>query len=744
MNLKKPIYWKTINLLNVLFLSLNGLFAQDFALENQWYTIGPYQEPKSVNNSSSRGIGPVEFIRTTPLKEGLILAGSLHGGLFYTTDGGENWLNAGSDYWPYSTATWAEFYPDDENIWFASSHERESNGKPGRLGIYGGIYRTKNSGTEWELIADKNTFNSLENIAIYGFRFQPNDPKKMYVFTSDNVYFTFDCLADIVKWEKITAIKGKFYDLDFIGETPYLTGTYKGKWSVYFKENNDFKKIQGIESITEPIIQITIEPINNDLLILIDFKSGADKLFYYSTQTQKTEELSRSMRVTFGAGHTFKVNPHAQNEIYVGSSTRLRRWNLNTKRFENLGSNYHVDVEYVEFDPFNKNIVYMASHGGFFKSENRGETWESKSNGLGISEVMGMAVGVSDPYEVVIGTFHDGSMVYADWDKNGKYYWQNVNGGDALIPLINPENAAEVYTSNQYTGGGLYYSNDTAKTVKNIHNKKGIKTSGWEMATALHPTQHSMVFFNYLRQDGENKGNIDVVRTNKPTEKSNYEVISDFKLTDNLKKYKVYGLYTSKYHPNILMAYVLDFTKNEKGKPITNHRLFRTEMSLDSSEKVINNWYELEVPRNGWIADIVVDKKNKNKLYFSYSGGIHPSFDYPNESGMIYFTKYKKRNHNMKRNHDISLNIPNDMGKKYNLVYTYASKKYIFIGTRNGVYVGNKFNLKGGGYWKKVGYGLPHCAVYGLHYDEKEMLLTVGLKGRGVWRISLLGTVLAD
>ena len=733
-----PTFWKMIKFL--FFLIGVGNFyvstAQDFELNNQWYTIGPLSEPTS--KLSSKGIGPVEFIRTTSLKKGLILAGSLHGGLFFTTDGGENWINAGSDSWRYSTATWAEFYPENENIWFASSHERESNGKPGRLGIYGGIYRTKDGGTTWDFIADKNSFNKFENIVIYGFRFHPQNPKKLYVFTSDNIYYTTDCLADKVIWQKESRLKGKFYDLDFVNNTLFTTGVFKGKWNVYYEDGTSFKKITEIEAITEPIIQITIEPYGKDVLILVDFKTGADKLFYYSTQTQKIEELSRSMRVTFGAGHTFKVNPHAQNEIFVGSSTRLRKWNINTKRFINLGSGYHVDVEYVEFDPFDENKIYMASHGGFVVSNDKGETWKNKSNGLGIAEVMGMAVGVSDPYEVAIGTFHDGSIVYADWDKNGKYYWRNVNGGDALIPLINPENAAEVYTSNQYTGGGVYYSNDTAKTVQNIHAKMGLKTSGWEMATALHPTNPQVVFFNFVRQMGEAKGNIDVVRTSQPTEKSSYEIISDFKQTHNLKKYKVYGLYTSQYHPDILMAYVLHYTKDEKGKAIVNHRLFRTEMSLDSAGKVINNWHEIETPRNGWIADVVIDKKNKNKLYFSYSGGVNPTFDYPDETGMIYFTKYKKRNNQMKRNHDISLNIPNNQGKKYNLVYTYESDKYVFIGTRNGVYVGNKFNLKGGGSWKKVGYGLPHCAVYGLHYDQKQMLLTVGLKGRGVWRVSLM------
>jgi len=722
----------------ILFIGLQFSWAQNIYLKNEWQTIGPLEEPSSDSRKSSRGIGPVEFIRASATQKGLLLVGSLNGGLFFTKNGGDLWENAGSDYWPYSTATWADFYPTNSDIWFAGSHERESNGKPGRLGEYGGLYRTFNQGKEWELIASHQNFNGNKSIKIYKTVFNPNNPKELFVLTSDDIYYTHNCLDQKnVNWEKVAGVKGMMYDMLFINNVAFITSQQFGKWHLSKLENGKITTIKAIDDFSTSILNMTLAKQDNELLLLVDYKSGPDKLYRYSPQLDKLEELSRSQKVTFGAGRNFNVNPKSPNEIYLGSSMRLRRWNSNTKKFENLNSKYHVDVEFIEFDPFDENALLMATHGGVYISYDKGASWVNKSKGLGICEVMGMDVGRSDPDQVALGAFHDGSMVYADWQKDGNYYWENVNGGDALIPFINPVNAAEVYTSNQYDGGGIYYSSDTAKTNINIHSRNGLRTSGWQMAACFHPIQHNVLFFNHWHKNGDNKGNINVVRTADASKRNTAEEISDFRESHGLESYKVYSLFNSKYHPDLLLAYVLHYTKDEKGKSIIQHKLFRTSMALDSAQKVKHSWVELEVPHKSWIGDVVIDKKNKNKLYFAYMGGVVAPKELPDETGMVYHAKYRKKNNRLKRSTDISINIPSDRGGKYNMAYLYDNNKIVFVGTRSGVYMGTKATLGGFKNWKLVGEGLPHCMVYGLDYNEKNNRLTVGLKGRGVWILSL-------
>ena len=717
----------------VIFGVLNFAYSQRYNLNNQWYSIGPDELPSPNSNASAKGIGPIEFIRTTPLEKGLLLAGSLSGGLFYSTDGGEYWLNSGSDNWIYSTSTWADFYPENQNVWFASSHEKSSKPGKGELGLFGGVHRTLDRGVSWEKIGNYKSFGGQRQVIVYKTIFHPNTPEKMYVLTSKGLYYTENCLADEVKWLKDKISTEAVYDMIFVGNKMFVSTKYKNEWVFRVDDNNSI----GFKELNPATIKrYTFSKGGSDLYMLIDYKSGSDKIYRYNYLEDKFIQISRSQRVVFGSARVFEVNPYNENEIFVGVSIRLRKWNIEANKFENLGSDYHVDVEFVTFDPFDENIIYMANHGGVYISYNKGKSWESKSKGIGVAEVLGMTVSQSDPNQVVIGTYHDGSSVYANWDNDGKYYWKNVNGGDALISLINPTNNAEIYTSNQYTGGGIYYSNDTAKTVSNIHSKNGLKTSGWKMAADLHPSKPNVLFFNAKHSKGEAKGSSDVYRTTDASKKMNAKQISNFRETHQLEDYTVYGLFTSKYHPNILLAYVFHYYINEDGNSKINHKLFRTLNSLDTTDSMVTSWHEIELPRVTWIGDVVIDKKNRNKMYFSsvFGGKFNP--EYPNESGMVLYGKYRKRNNKLKRNSDISYSIGNCISGKFNLVYCNGNDKIMFIGTANGVFM-RRSSFFGWKKWVKVGYGLPHCMVYGLDYNEDLQVLTAGLKGRGVWKISI-------
>ncbi len=125
----------------------------DYYTEETWKEIGPIRDAPGTLNGN-KGIGPMEFIcifdNGTPQSTQHLLAGSLPGGLYYSDNGGENWVSGGTEKWDRSGVGSAVFHPTDENTWYASSSGNGKRGRSSWIGMVGGIYRTYNKGLNWE------------------------------------------------------------------------------------------------------------------------------------------------------------------------------------------------------------------------------------------------------------------------------------------------------------------------------------------------------------------------------------------------------------------------------------------------------------------------------------------------------------------------------------------------------------------------------------------------------------------
>lgn len=728
--------FRTLFLVLLVLVSFS-LQGQNYNFSGQWQNMGPNDIPYAEKFQYAAGTGPVESIAISPSNPNIMLVTSLNGGVFYSEDGGELWLNAGTDYWDYSASPWADIHPTNDNLWFAVQHFKGKNGKPGKIGKKGGLMRTNDKGVTWTNIAGVSTFGG-EFVEIFGTRFHPHDPNKLIIMTTSGLFYTNNCTAEKVEWTKVTAYDGWIYDIDFMDDRMYVSNFQFGNWHIFSVNQNDFNdahKLESFESLGGEKKFVTFEPCADSLIVLVDYKKSVDKLYGLNPKADNLSALKGSQAVNFGNGHTFEVNPHNSNFMMVGNSTKIRYYDLRVMKTKRIGSEYHVDVEYVKFHPKDTNVIYIATHGGIWKSEDQGVTWLDKTRGLGVAEVMGISADPYDPSRIAIGCYHDGSSFY-ELDDKGNRRWRIINGGDGLRPLINPLNPYVVYSSNQYVGGGLSVSFDTLKSNKNLHNYNGLKTSGWELAYALHPEQENTLFFNYMIKRGEGANNIDIVRTFDPSERNSAVRISNFKETHGMETYKVYALFNSKYHPDRLFAYVLHFDKDEEGKKVTNHRLFTNENILDSADITKNSWLEMDIPYNSWIGEIAFHPTKENRIFISYQAGNDNPESLFGDKAMVFAIKYKPSTNRVKREIDISKNIPVSIGGRFNMCFIEESNS-LLIATRTGVYIGDKRVQKGKSRWTKIGFGLPQCKPMGIEYNEQKRVITVGLFGRGVWQYYL-------
>jgi len=115
-------------------------------------------------------------------------------------------------------------------------------------------------------------------------------------------------------------------------------------------------------------------------------------------------------------------------------------------------------------DPINQ-IVYAGSYfSGVYKTFNQGNSWYSKSNGLGNGKIQSMAIHPTNPSIVYAGTY--GLGVYRS--NNGGDNWFAINSGglgDKIVYdlEIDPNNPNTLYAAsrkNKSLAGYIYKSND--------------------------------------------------------------------------------------------------------------------------------------------------------------------------------------------------------------------------------------------------------------------------------------------
>ncbi len=187
----------------------NQLSNYNYVTQESWHELGP----NVIQQTGDKGVGPVEFVtffdNGTTQSTQYMLTGSALGGLFYSTDYGENWNKTGSEDWFTSGCGWAVFHPTDHNTWYASSSGGSTGGES--IGKTGGIYRTNDEGQTWTQIADVNDLGGIWRI-IYKLIIDPVNPGTLYAATNGGVFKTVNCGATDPTWTKV--FTGFVYDLE--------------------------------------------------------------------------------------------------------------------------------------------------------------------------------------------------------------------------------------------------------------------------------------------------------------------------------------------------------------------------------------------------------------------------------------------------------------------------------------------------------------------------------------------------
>jgi hypothetical protein len=699
-------------------------------VDEPWYEIGPKSNPVNYY-----GIGPIEFIsffdNGTYESTDRMLAGSVLGGLFYSTNHGDIWNKTGSDTkWPRSGCGWAIFHPTDYKIWFASS-SGNSEGQSSWIGKTGGIFITYDEGSTWKQIANYNDLGGEWTI-IYKIIVDPLEAKRLIIATSDGIYKTEDCYTPNPVWQK--KLDGYVYDLEM---KPVLNGSHntfyasvcKGlNWKIWITMDYGYTWTAITtqpSSVTVPNISvrntnITIEvsKAKPDYLYCLVEINNIGHLYYYDFNGPAVwNNVNMSFPVTMGWGHGFGVDQINGNDIYYSTSTNAKKIDI-TNTLQSQIAITHCDVEDIISNPYNEGEMFFAQHGGIDLSKNHGITSVSKSDGLGVANVFRMATSYSVPDYILIGLYHDGTiMTNSPYQANWNPLWKQIHECDGMRPLIDNINANFMWVSCQ--DNYWIRTEDYFQNTKPIENFAG----GWTTEGVLNKINPAI----FYRIKSDNK----IYRSlNRGIVGTNFDITSNLYSILNSSNILLWQLFTPYSSDKYLYATLFKYSS-----PDNIWSLVRTKNANDSPGNIV--WEKLTIPRiiNCWISSVNFDYENPEIIYLVYGCSSDES-NWPNAKEMIFKIDYTN-----------SITNPIIINLTKNLPYVFAgsdciaveknSNEGLYLATDFGVFYTNKNLLNSNDGWLTFGTELPHVRSNGIEINYQINKIRIGTYGRGAWEHSL-------
>ena len=670
----------------------------------EWVDWGP--APISTGNYSGR----VSAVACSPTNPDLYYVAGADGGVWRTTDGGASWTPL-TDHMPSSSMGALAIDPTNENIIYVGTGEA-NYANHSRYGL--GLYKSVDGGDTWQVMAaDVFSGRCFSKIHI-----DPNDPQRLYA--SITRAGGFPELAAAKGHPGAAGSVGVFRSNDggatwthLTNGLPNLSATdlsldqanpnvlYAGIGRIFGSEDNGiYKSNDGGDSWTKlggglPTeelgrVSVAVAPsLSTRLYALITHQSNAASgeaslLGAYrsddsgQTWTQLTD-LSSGIQATYGWYLSIiGVHPGDSDLVFVGGVTL---WASDDGGFEwSSRTPPHVDMHAIAWDAAGRLLV--GDDGGVHRSDDDGQNWEAKNDGLGVIQCYaGLSTVPGVDGRVLVGTQDNGTL-----RTNEPGYWRQRLGGDGGWTQVDQSNRNWAFAEYQGTGW-LFRSKDSGVNF-NLSS------------TGIDPNDRNCFLPPYV---------IDPIHPKRLL----YATHRIYLSTDRGKNWSALGGDLTNGEPAAIRALAMAPSDPNTVYAATNDG--RILHSTDSGQ----NWNPILENVPGW--------PRITREFF-----VHPTDPQTVYLAVAYFGETQIR-----RTHDsgqtweaLDANFP-DVPVNVIGVDVRGLRPIIYAGTDTTVYR----SLDDGGSWHRYGEGLPTAAVIDLELEPERARLLVATQGRGVWVI---------
>ncbi|OYT13203.1 MAG: hypothetical protein B6I19_06310 [Bacteroidetes bacterium 4572_114] len=477
---------------------------------SNWVALGPGYTPLwTVNNALNgkrSGTGRVECIEFHPTDNDIIWVGVHSGGLWKTTDGGDSWFVTSDDLLSIGISD-IVVHPTNPDVLYIGTGDRDTDW------TYSiGLLKSTDGGETFEETGLK--YEIQENDVITEIIINPENPETLVVSTTEGIYKSTDSGDE---WELVKP--GNFRDMASKPGNPDViyasTYSYGGGAKLYRSTDggSSFEVVGNTGVVSSAISRISIgtTPANPEIVYFVCCRASGQQANLYGVYKSEDnggswEEavsgddinlLGRSLNGGDTEGYgwytlSIEVSQTNANQLFVGGINLWRSddgghsWNIKTTEIPNVAgvTSMWVDHHEIRINPAT-NTLFTAHDGGIYKSDDNCDSFTDITDGLNINQMYRIGCSASDENVVVAGCQDQFGMLYHDGG------WNALYTGEASEHFIDYNDPQTLYCYGFYFGmiksvnGGYSYTNINPPGVGNMH---------WLAPTIMHPTDANTIY----------------------------------------------------------------------------------------------------------------------------------------------------------------------------------------------------------------------------------------------------------
>jgi uncharacterized protein (TIGR03437 family) len=692
----------------------------------QWTFYGPYS---ATGTSAGITSGRVSAILVDPRNANTIYAAGAQGGVWKSTDGGNNWVPL-TDNQPTLAIGALAFDPSNPDIIYAGTGEEtlppaiEFSAAFGGSYYGAGVLKSTDRGATWTLNAGPfagpfgPTFYDggarIGSIAVQPANGQVlllsadlNNPAKSGIYRSTDGGVTWTLVLGGASGTEA------LFDPSNANTAYAAMGNPSGdpKNGIYKSQDGGvtWTRMPGSGSNVFPTanvgrIRVAIAPTNSSVLYagIENVANGTSLGIWKSTDGganwANLVNAPEYCRDSCFYHNVIRVSPADANAVVVGGLVPYRSldggasW---TSIFQSgaSGQSIHPDIHGLAFSADGKSL-YVGCDGGVYSTAVTATpvTWTSRNTNLGLTQFyQGISIDPSDPTITYGGTQDNGVQ------KSGTPQWQTVDCGDGGRTLIDPSHPTTVYTTcpgaapQKSTNGGFFLD---------AHTGINQERTSFSAAFSMDPSNPQRLYYGTYRVYVSNDG------------AGSWTPISP----DLTRPGQISGLTTITVAPSDSNT-VYTACGNDRVQP-------KVAISTNALAATGSTWTDRSAglpPRMP--SQIAVDRSNAQIAFMSFLGFSGFNGD---TAGHVFRTVNGGATWT-----DVSGNLPNtqvnDLLLDPNLPQT------VYAATDQGLF----WTLDNGAHWTQLGLGLPRTAAMSLAMHQTSRTLRAATYGRSMWDLKI-------